>query len=336
MQKEEIKYVVERIEHLEKIFDEVKNSFENEPDFFENENMAKKVSLLTQYMDSGQWLRDYSLDEKGELPKELKRGILSEDGLYNLICDIEQGKKSKANPLFKFFKKDEILFAVFWIIIYVLGFGNSDMLSESIGIPKLITVIFGILLSAGILVFTKTNNLSEYFGLCKPQKSAKEFLFYIPLVIISSVNLWFGFTSEISPVTAVLSVLSMFLVGFLEEIIFRGMFFKGMAKNGIKTAIIVSSLTFGFGHIVNLLFGAPVFETLLQLVYASAVGFCYTAIFYRGKSIVPCIVSHIFVNSTSVFTLQPSAEIFVISTIIQTVLGIGYGIYILKKKEARA
>jgi len=94
MEKEELSYVVERIEHMEKMFDEVKNAFENDPNFNKNKTLQKKVSLLTQYMESGQWLRDFELDEKGELPDNLKRGILSEDGLYNLICDIEQSKKS--------------------------------------------------------------------------------------------------------------------------------------------------------------------------------------------------------------------------------------------------
>lgn len=95
MTKEEIGYAIERIEHLEKVFDEVETAFKNDPDFFKNESLQRKVSLLTQYLESGQWLRDFELDEKGELPKELKRGILSEDGLYNLICDIEQSKKKK-------------------------------------------------------------------------------------------------------------------------------------------------------------------------------------------------------------------------------------------------
>ncbi len=100
MTKEEIGYAVERVEHLEKIFDEVKESFISDKNFFENKKMQVKVSLLTQYLESGQWLRDFELDEKGELPKELKRGILSEDGLYNLIADIEQ-KSKKKNGFFK-------------------------------------------------------------------------------------------------------------------------------------------------------------------------------------------------------------------------------------------
>jgi len=334
MEKEELSYVVERIEHMEKMFDEVKNAFENDPNFNKNKTLQKKVSLLTQYMESGQWLRDFELDEKGELPDNLKRGILSEDGLYNLICDIEQSKKS--DPLKRLFDKNEILFAIIWIAVYVLGFGNADMLSENLGFPKLITVIFGALLSVILLFFIKTSGLFGYFGLCRPEKEPKDFLFYIPLLLVSTASIWSGISFEIKPLTAILSVLSMCLVGFLEELIFRGMLFTGMAKNGIKSAIIVSSLTFGVGHIVNLLMGAPVFETLLQLIYASAAGFCYTAIFYYGKSIIPCVLSHALINSLSVFGAEATTMEMIVISAIQTAINIGYGIYILKKKKACA
>ena len=101
MTNEEIEYAIERIEHLERIFDEVQNSFKNDPNFLENKKMEVKVSLLTQYLESGQWLRDFELDEKGKLPSGLKRGILSEDGLYNLIADIEKKKKKKSGLIGK-------------------------------------------------------------------------------------------------------------------------------------------------------------------------------------------------------------------------------------------
>ena len=41
----------------------------------------------------------------------------------------------------KLFEKDETWFAIVWIIIYVLGFSNADAISDSIGIPKLLTVL---------------------------------------------------------------------------------------------------------------------------------------------------------------------------------------------------
>ena len=55
---------------------------------------ALKDSLreLEAYYCGGLWLADYNLDEQGLLPRELKRGVLSQDGVYNLLERIkEQG-----------------------------------------------------------------------------------------------------------------------------------------------------------------------------------------------------------------------------------------------------
>ena len=53
------------------------------------EEVADRVQRLSEYMDSGQWRRDFEADEAGLLPSDLPRGVLSEDGLYNLLEDVE-------------------------------------------------------------------------------------------------------------------------------------------------------------------------------------------------------------------------------------------------------
>ena len=85
----------------------------------------------------------------------------------------------------------------------------------------------------------------------------------------------------------------------LEEIIFRGFLFVGMSRKNVHSAIVVSSVTFGIGHIVNLLNGQDLLETLLQIVFAVAVGFALVALFYKGKSLIPCIVFHGVNNALS-------------------------------------
>ena len=42
---------------------------------------------LKKYQKSGRWLKDYEADEQGKLPADLKRGVLSQDGLYDLLQD---------------------------------------------------------------------------------------------------------------------------------------------------------------------------------------------------------------------------------------------------------
>ncbi len=49
---------------------------------------AADIAALKKYMDSGQWRLDYEADEAGEIPASVKRGVLSEDGLYNLLEDL--------------------------------------------------------------------------------------------------------------------------------------------------------------------------------------------------------------------------------------------------------
>ncbi len=230
----------------------------------------------------------------------------------------------------RLFEKSEIWFAVIGIIIYVVGFSTADSISESIGNPKLVTAVFALVLSAVLFVFVKKNDLTAYFGLCRVEGSGRRFLYFVPLILLSTINLWNGLSCKGTAAEAVLFVLSMCGVGFLEELIFRGFLFKAMCRDNVKTAIVVSSLTFGFGHIVNLLRGEALAETLLQLIYASAIGFCFTVVFYVGKSIIPCIIAHAVVNSTSMFCMDGNWTMFLISTVIITVVSVGYGVYLLR------
>ena len=55
----------------------------------ELESMASDVDCLKEYMASGQWIRDFEADENGEIGPEVNRSVLSEDGLYNLLSDLD-------------------------------------------------------------------------------------------------------------------------------------------------------------------------------------------------------------------------------------------------------
>ena len=65
---------IERVEKYERLFDEATAC----PD-------EEKLRLLEAYYTSGEWREDYESDEWGELPPDLKRGVLSQDALYDLL-----------------------------------------------------------------------------------------------------------------------------------------------------------------------------------------------------------------------------------------------------------
>lgn len=45
------------------------------------------IAKLGEYYGSEEWKQDFADDEAGRLPKDLKRGVLSEDGIWNLLSD---------------------------------------------------------------------------------------------------------------------------------------------------------------------------------------------------------------------------------------------------------
>ena len=229
----------------------------------------------------------------------------------------------------KFYEKSEIWFAVMWIIIHVVGVSVADSISESIGIPSLITLIFSVAMATVLIVFMKKNGFMEQYGLCKFSGSYKAFLFFIPLVAICSINFWNGIEFEPSVGQCVLTGAAKGIGGIMEELIFRGLLFVAMCRTNVKSAIIVSSVTFGVGHIVNLLNGAPVFDTVCQIIYAVAIGFCFTVVFKTGKSLIPCIIAHFVVNASSALNVAfADMQMYIIVTIFLTVVSAGYAIYL--------
>jgi len=45
------------------------------------------IRALSDYYGSDDWKQDLADDEQGLLPRELRRGVLSEDGIWNLLSD---------------------------------------------------------------------------------------------------------------------------------------------------------------------------------------------------------------------------------------------------------
>ena len=232
----------------------------------------------------------------------------------------------------KFYDKNELWFSIIWIIAYCVLASMGDNLSDTLGITKVITLPILLLLSVILFLFIKRNNLTEKYGFCKADVAASKMLFYIPVIILLTANMWHGFRLNMSPFESILYILSMLCVGFLEELIFRGLLFNAMLINGKNSAIIVSSVTFGVGHIINLIngSGAELLPNLLQVVYAIAVGFMFMMIYYRTKSLLPCIIIHSVFNALSAFANETglTSKEQIISCILITLISGAYALYI--------
>ena len=106
-----------------------------------------------------------------------------------------------------------------------------------------------------------------------------------------------------------------------------------MEKDSIKTAVIVTSLTFGIGHIINLFNGSgmDLIANIGQIVSAVAFGFLFVVIFIKTGSLLPCIAAHSAINALSAFAVTPSALWDILTALILFVLTGGYALVLLRK-----
>ncbi|MBD5467661.1 MAG: CPBP family intramembrane metalloprotease [Lachnospiraceae bacterium] len=234
----------------------------------------------------------------------------------------------------RFYQKNELAFSITWIALYVILFSAADQISANLGTVKIVTAPMCLVMIAFLAVWIGRNGLAEKYGLGKVKINYRNYLYFLPLVVIASTNLWRGVGLHMSVLETILYVVSMLCVGFLEEVIFRGFLFKALCRQNVKRAILISSITFGIGHIVNLLNGAEVFSTLLQICYASAVGFLFTIIFYRSKSLVPCILTHSAVNSLSAFGVSRGKASDMIVAAVLTVVSLAYAVWMEKANHS--
>ena len=57
------------------------------------EAVQDDIAALDEYYGSDLWKQDLADDEAGRLPNDLKRGVLSEDGIWNLLTDCKELKE---------------------------------------------------------------------------------------------------------------------------------------------------------------------------------------------------------------------------------------------------
>ena len=235
--------------------------------------------------------------------------------------------------MYKLYQKNELNFALFWILIYCL---LAVPILGKFGETSIVLFLFLVFFAFAISYFIKKYKLCKKYGLDHYPQNTKRFLYFIPVWILATGNLWGGFSLSYRGFAQVLAVLSMVLIAYIEEIIFRGFLFKALlAKEGEIKSIIIVGITFGLGHIVNLFSGQASLETLVQIIFSIAWGFILVTIFYKSKSLIPCIMAHGLINAFSKFGVEnPTTKwIYIILTIVIAIFYCSYSLKIDKMDD---
>lgn len=231
----------------------------------------------------------------------------------------------------KFYEKNELWFAITWIVVYC---GVSVPIRRAYGDESAAMLAGLAVIAAGLLAFVKTAHLEEKYGLIKWRGHAREYLFFLPVLVLMTGNLWGGVGMAYEGTAQLFAVLSMFLVGLVEELIFRGLLFRALLqRDAPPVAITISAVTFGIGHIVNLLAGQGSLESLIQVIFAVAWGFLFTMLFYHSGSLLVCIFVHGMVDVFAKFTTGVSRSDYIYVTV-TILVSIAYCLYLSRRPAA--
>lgn len=83
------KAILRRVERMERIYDLMRETLRDRPHAIAADAKTREMYReLRNYYENGSWLSDYCADEAGLIPRDLKRGVLSQDGVHSLLEDM--------------------------------------------------------------------------------------------------------------------------------------------------------------------------------------------------------------------------------------------------------
>lgn len=122
------------------------------------------------------------------------------------------------------------------------------------------------------------------------------------------------------------------MVGFVEEVFFRGLMLNALKARGFWRAAVTTALLFGLTHAINVLAGKSMVDAAAQIFYATAIGFAYAALVLKKGVIWPLVIAHFMINFAS-FMQRPGFS-FPSGWNVAITLGIGivfmaYGLFVM-------
>jgi membrane protease YdiL (CAAX protease family) len=126
------------------------------------------------------------------------------------------------------------------------------------------------------------------------------------------------------------------LIGFSEEVIFRGLMLNALKARGFWRAAIITSLLFGFLHSMNALNGESVADLAMQLCYATAMGFAFAALVLKKGILWPLVIAHFLTdfadfNKRPGFTFPPGWDWLI--TVSISVIFTAYGVFVMLQRD---
>lgn len=225
--------------------------------------------------------------------------------------------------------------ALIWIGIYIVAVSVGDTVGAAVGFPGMTSIVL-LVLSVVLLLYLRAGDRVAFYGIRRVRPgTGRTTLFFLPLFAVAFVQYGEGFADGLDVRDVFFAVLLVLGVGFVEELVFRGFLLQALRMEGSATrAILISGVTFGVGHVVNLLRGATLVEQIVQIVMAILIGIALAYCAVLTGSILPGVAFHALFNLSGALT--PDAVLGeTISAVIIVVVMVPY-IFFLRGRLAEA
>lgn len=234
-------------------------------------------------------------------------------------------------------KREKIALSIVALNTFIMGIGMFTMhhiFNYSYEKPEMTYVLFFFEIIMSIVAYVAYKQL----GLSSLTKKYSSSIWIIPyFIIFIALSLFCIFTGKFSTSPTLLTsvFLTSVLVGFSEELLFRGIVLPiFMEKRKIIPTILISSLCFSLFHIVNPLGGTSIFGTLIQLFLTLIFGIIFSCMFLQIKNIIPLMIFHFFWDFVLVSQSTTNANTGFISNtgvLLNLIIVIPFFIYTVKK-----
>jgi membrane protease YdiL (CAAX protease family) len=240
-----------------------------------------------------------------------------------------------------FLQRRPIIFAVLLYLVILVALFLAGAVTIRLKLPSLAIFLIGypVLALPAILLVSRWHWWREA-GFRLPSNPRSLWFFAVAL-LPAIANLAFAGVGYPGIGLLLLFLALALLVGFVEETYFRGMMLRALLRRGPWQAVLITSLLFSIGHPFNLLAGASLAATLVQVVYAFAMGMMFAALMGRTQTILPLIVAHGLTNFFGYLAVSPTETIsmstlFLVVSAAEIIIYIAYSILLMRQVKSRA
>ena len=212
----------------------------------------------------------------------------------NMLFILEEFMKNK--DLIIFFIKMTLIFLVFDFLTRSLpGFFTQTILTFKYGKEFIAESVFALIILVMVISFKNTYIFTE-----KKEPLLSSIFLGLPMLIFGGLSILSSLTIKGYSGSLINLLLFCISIGIAEEFMCRGWiqneFIERFSKNykEVFISILLSSFIFGAMHITNIFQGQTVFETMMQIVQATSLGFLLGSVYFRSKNIWAVVFLHAF------------------------------------------